>query len=138
LNQVNNQDDDRNYEQEMDQTAANVAKKAKKPEHDQDNNYSPEHGIPFGWVKLSRPIYPEIHLLAKLFQNIESYCRQSQHRRLELGLRRSFRHGVAAKWGFSNVLRNLAPDFLQYLSKTPNQWSGYNWLTALSASTRYS
>jgi hypothetical protein len=48
LNQVNNQDDDRNYEQEMDQTAANVAKKAKKPEHDQDNNYSPEHGIPFG------------------------------------------------------------------------------------------
>jgi hypothetical protein len=48
LNQVNNQDDDRNYEQEMDQTAANVANKAKKPEHDQDNNYSPEHGIPFG------------------------------------------------------------------------------------------
>jgi hypothetical protein len=48
LNQVNNQDDDRNYEQEMDQTAANVAKKAKKPEHDQDNNYSPEHGIRFG------------------------------------------------------------------------------------------
>jgi hypothetical protein len=48
LNKVNDQDDDRNYEQEMDQTAANVAKKAKKPEHDQDNNYSPEHGIPFG------------------------------------------------------------------------------------------
>ena len=48
LDQVNNQHDDRNYEQEMDQTAANVAKKAKKPEHDQDNNYSPEHGIPFG------------------------------------------------------------------------------------------
>jgi hypothetical protein len=42
LNQINNQDDDRNYEQEMDQTAANVAKKAKKPEHDQDNNYRPE------------------------------------------------------------------------------------------------
>ena len=35
MNQINNQDDDRNYEQEMDQTAANVAKKAKKPEHDQ-------------------------------------------------------------------------------------------------------
>ena len=48
LNQVNNQDDDRNYEQEMDQTAANVGKKAKKPEHDQDNNYRPEHGVPFG------------------------------------------------------------------------------------------
>jgi hypothetical protein len=48
LNQINNQDDDRNYEQEMDQTAANMAKKAKKPEHDQDNNYRPEHGFPFG------------------------------------------------------------------------------------------
>jgi hypothetical protein len=48
LNQINNQDDDRNYEQEMDQTAANVAKKAKKPEHDQDNNYCPEHDVPFG------------------------------------------------------------------------------------------
>jgi hypothetical protein len=32
----------------MDQATANVAKKAKKPQHDQDNNYSPEHNIPFG------------------------------------------------------------------------------------------
>jgi hypothetical protein len=32
LNQVNDQDDDGNYEQEMDQTAANVADEAKKPE----------------------------------------------------------------------------------------------------------
>jgi hypothetical protein len=48
LNQVNNQDDDRDYEQEMDQTTANVAKEAKKPEHDQNDNYSPEHGYPFG------------------------------------------------------------------------------------------
>jgi hypothetical protein len=40
---------------------------------------------------------------------------------MELGLRRSPRDGVAAKAGFSNFLRNLAPDFLQYLSKTPNQ-----------------
>jgi hypothetical protein len=47
LNQINNQDDDRNDEQEMNQTAANVAEKAKKPEHDQDNNYSPEHGYSF-------------------------------------------------------------------------------------------
>jgi hypothetical protein len=47
LNQVNNQDDDRNYEQEMDQTTANVAEQAKKPEHDQDNNYSPEHWYSF-------------------------------------------------------------------------------------------
>jgi hypothetical protein len=44
LNQVNNQHDDRNDEQEMDQTAPNVTNEAKQPEHDQDNNYSPEHG----------------------------------------------------------------------------------------------
>jgi hypothetical protein len=48
LNQVNNQDDDRNYEQEVDQTAANMTDEAKKPEHDQDDNDSPEHGYPFG------------------------------------------------------------------------------------------
>jgi hypothetical protein len=53
LNQVNDQHDDGNYEQKMDQTAANVADEAKKPEHDQDDNYSPKHGFPFGWVKLS-------------------------------------------------------------------------------------
>jgi hypothetical protein len=73
LNEVNDQDDDGNYEQEVDQAAANVADEAKKPEHDQDDNYSPEQ-----WVFLSvelnsrRRIYPEVHLLAKLFQNIES------------------------------------------------------------------
>jgi len=33
LNQVNDEDDDSNYEQEMDQAAANVAEQAKKPEH---------------------------------------------------------------------------------------------------------
>ena len=53
LNQVNDEDNYGNYEQEMDQTAANVANKAEKPEHDQDNNYSPKLGIPFGSVKLS-------------------------------------------------------------------------------------
>jgi hypothetical protein len=47
LNQVNNQDDDGNYEQEMNQAAANVADEAKKPENDQDDNYSPEHGYSF-------------------------------------------------------------------------------------------
>jgi hypothetical protein len=47
LNQINNKDDDRNYEQEMDQAAANVADQAKKPKHDQDDNYSPEHGYSF-------------------------------------------------------------------------------------------
>lgn len=44
LNQVNDQHDDRNDEQEMDQTAANVTKQAKDPEHEQDNDYSPKHG----------------------------------------------------------------------------------------------
>jgi hypothetical protein len=33
LNQINNQDDDRNDKQEMDQATANVAEEAKKPEH---------------------------------------------------------------------------------------------------------
>jgi hypothetical protein len=31
----------------MDQTAANVPNKAEKPEHNQDNNYSPKHGYSF-------------------------------------------------------------------------------------------
>jgi hypothetical protein len=33
LNQLNNQHNDGNHEQKMDQTAANVADKAQKPEH---------------------------------------------------------------------------------------------------------
>jgi hypothetical protein len=33
LNQINNQDDDRNDKQEMDQAAANVADEAKKPKN---------------------------------------------------------------------------------------------------------
>ena len=33
LNQVNDEDDDSNYQQEVDQAAANVAEQAKKPEH---------------------------------------------------------------------------------------------------------
>jgi hypothetical protein len=45
LKQVNDQDNDGNYEQEMDQTATNVSDKTKKPEHDQDDNYSPKHRI---------------------------------------------------------------------------------------------
>jgi hypothetical protein len=44
LNQIKNQDDERNDEQQMDQTAADVADEAKEPEHDQDNNNSPKHG----------------------------------------------------------------------------------------------
>jgi hypothetical protein len=44
LNQVNNQDDEGNDEQQMDQTPANVTDEAQEPEHDQNNNYSPQHG----------------------------------------------------------------------------------------------
>jgi hypothetical protein len=44
LKQINNQYDNRNYEQEMDQAAANMAYEAKQPEHEQDDNYGPEHG----------------------------------------------------------------------------------------------
>ena len=34
LNEVNNQDEHRNYKQKMDQATANVADEAKEPEHD--------------------------------------------------------------------------------------------------------
>ncbi len=47
MNEVNDQDDDGNYEQEVDQAAANVADEAKEPEHDQDDNYSPQHRYSF-------------------------------------------------------------------------------------------
>jgi hypothetical protein len=47
LNEINDEDNDGNYEQEVDQAAANVADKAKKPENDQDDNYSPEHEYSF-------------------------------------------------------------------------------------------
>jgi hypothetical protein len=43
LNQIDDEDDESNYEQEVDQAAANVDKQAKKPEHEQDDNYSPQH-----------------------------------------------------------------------------------------------
>jgi hypothetical protein len=69
LNQLNNEHDDGNHEQKMDQTAAKVADKAQKPEHDQDDNYSPEHRC-FLSVRLNfrRPIYPGFYSFAKIFQ----------------------------------------------------------------------
>jgi hypothetical protein len=45
LNQVDDQNDNSNNEQEMDQAAANMTDEAKKPEDDQDDNYSPEHRV---------------------------------------------------------------------------------------------
>ena len=47
LDQINDHDDDGNHEEEMDETPADVAEEAEKPKHEQDNNYSPEHGISF-------------------------------------------------------------------------------------------
>ena len=49
LNELNNEHNDGNHEQKMNQSAANVADKAKKPEHDQYYNYSPERiDVSFG------------------------------------------------------------------------------------------
>ena len=39
MNEVDDQDDDGNYKQEVDEAAANVADEAKKPEHDQLPEY---------------------------------------------------------------------------------------------------
>jgi len=43
LNQIDDEDDESNYKQEMDQAAANVAEQTEKPENQQDDNYSPQH-----------------------------------------------------------------------------------------------
>jgi hypothetical protein len=44
LNQINNQYDYRNYEQKVDQAAANMTYEAKQPEHEQYDNDGPKHG----------------------------------------------------------------------------------------------
>ncbi len=45
LEQVNDQDNNGNHEQEMNQTAADVADEAKKPKNDENDYYGPEHRI---------------------------------------------------------------------------------------------
>jgi len=40
---MDDEDDESNHEQKVNQAAANVAEQAKKPEHEQDDNYSPQH-----------------------------------------------------------------------------------------------
>jgi hypothetical protein len=47
LNQVNDQDNDRNYEQQMDQSAAHMSEKTEKPENDENHKYSPQHRFYF-------------------------------------------------------------------------------------------
>jgi len=43
LNQIDDQNDDRNYEQQMDQSAADVAEKTQKPENEENYKYGPQH-----------------------------------------------------------------------------------------------
>jgi len=43
LNQVNDQDNDRDHEQQMDQSAADVAEKTQKPQNDENHKYGPQH-----------------------------------------------------------------------------------------------
>jgi hypothetical protein len=47
LNQVNDQDNDRNYEQQMDQSSAHMTEKTEKPENDENYKYSPQHRFYF-------------------------------------------------------------------------------------------
>jgi len=50
LNQINDQDNDRNHEQQMDQRAAHVPKKPEKPENEKDYKYGPQHRFYFRLV----------------------------------------------------------------------------------------
>jgi hypothetical protein len=47
LDKVNDKDDNGNYQQEVDESAAKMADEAQKPEHDQHDNYSPEYRYTF-------------------------------------------------------------------------------------------
>jgi len=45
LNQIDDQNDDCNYEQQMDQSASNVAEKTQKPENEKNYKYGPKHNF---------------------------------------------------------------------------------------------
>jgi len=47
LYQVNDQDNDRDHEQQMDQRAANMTEKPEKPENNENHKYSPQHRFDF-------------------------------------------------------------------------------------------
>ena len=54
LDQIDNQHHDRNDEQDVNESAQRIgADQSKKPEHQQDHEYCPQHNIPFGWVTCS-------------------------------------------------------------------------------------
>src|SRR5437660_12270286 len=44
-NQIDDQDNDCDCEQQVDQSAANVAEKTKKPENDENYKYGPQHNF---------------------------------------------------------------------------------------------
>jgi hypothetical protein len=49
LDQIDDQNHNRNNEQDMNESAQCVgADQSKQPEHKQDNKYCPEHKVPFG------------------------------------------------------------------------------------------
>ncbi len=51
MNQIDDQNDDCNYEQQMDQSATNVAEKTQKPENNENYKYGPKHNfIPVKFV----------------------------------------------------------------------------------------
>ena len=50
LNQINDQDNDRDHEQQMDQSAAHVSEKPEKPENEEDYKYGPQHRFYFRLV----------------------------------------------------------------------------------------
>lgn len=43
MNQINDQDDNRNDEQQMNQSAAYVPEKTEKPQNEKDYEYGPQH-----------------------------------------------------------------------------------------------
>ena len=59
LEQVDESSNNGNHEQEMNQTAADVADEAKKPKNDEDDYYGPEHGYIFPLSLFKRRITTE-------------------------------------------------------------------------------
>jgi hypothetical protein len=76
--QVDDQDNHGNYQQKMNQTAANVNEQAKKPEHEEDNNYSPKHGYSFRFSETSSIYLPSDLSIRQAFSEYES--KQLPHR----------------------------------------------------------
>ena len=72
MEQVNDQDNNGNHEQEMNQTAADVADEAKKPKNDEDDYYGPEHGYIFPLSLFKRRIPTDSREIIK--QKLDRQC----------------------------------------------------------------